>query len=151
MTVVNMENIVLQKNDGSRFDLFEYQGKNNLLLIFFRGAWCGHCKKQLSGLQKRLSELEKMNCKVVAISGDSKLKSSLLKNFFKLDFQVLADENFSVIDKYNLKTEYKSKPVAKPAVFLYNSEHQEVFSYIGEDYDDRLSADTLIEKIAEYR
>ncbi len=151
MTVVNMENIVLQNNDDSRFDLFKYQDKNNLLLIFFRGAWCGHCKKQLSGLQKRLSELEKMNYKVVAISGDSKLKSSLLKIFLKLDFPVLADENFSVIDKYNLKTEYKNKPVSKPAVFLYNSEHQEVYSYIGEDYNDRLGADTLIEKIAEYR
>ncbi|MFH0987861.1 MAG: redoxin domain-containing protein, partial [Parcubacteria group bacterium] len=84
-----MFNIIIQTNDGADFDLREYQGDKNALVVFFRGAWCNHCKKQLQDINKRLAEFDTLNVRVVAISSDNKFNSSLLKNFLQLKFPVL--------------------------------------------------------------
>jgi len=143
-----MKNFILQKNDGSKFDLAKYQGNDYLILIFFRGAWCNHCKKQLLDINNHYAEFSELQIKPLAISCDSKLKSNLLKNFLKLKFSVLSDSEFAVIDYFNLKTEYKGQIVSKPATILIEPQkHKVIYEYVGVDYDDRLSAKTILNNI----
>lgn len=144
MNAVNMKNYKLINNDNTEFSLYDFQANNYLLLLFFRGAWCNHCKRQLQELQKNIHELEKNKIKLIALSSDSKFNSSLLKTFLHLDFPIISDAAFKLIDDYNLRVTYKEKEVSKPAVFLYNPNHEEVFRFIGETYDDRISAKELL-------
>lgn len=144
-----MNNFILQNNDGSPLDSYQYQGDKNLLLIFFRGAWCNVCKKQLKELNARLPEVDALNTKVLAISSDTKLKSSLLKTFLRLNFPVLADETLTVINAFGLETTDKGRRIAKPSVFLLNPQHETIYQYIGQEYDDRLTAQEIIANITE--
>jgi peroxiredoxin len=144
-----INNFQLENFDGSEFDLYRFGKESFVLLVFFRGAWCSHCKKQLADLQTSLPEFNKLNIKIVALASDVKFKLSLLRTFLKLDFTVLADENLRVINKFNLQTEYKSHKVSKPAVYLMNPQKEIIFSYISEEYDDRLSSRKILEAIKE--
>jgi len=133
--------------DGESKTLRDLQEQSNLLVIFFRGAWCNHCKKQLSELNNVFEQFERLDVKPVAISCDTRFKSSLLKTFLKLHFPVLSDEKFKLIDAFDLRTVYKGKEVAKPAVFLFNFEGTQIFNYIGTDYDDRLAGQEVLKEV----
>ena len=143
----SLKNYTVQNNNGEDFIFHDFQADKNLLVIFFRGAWCNHCKKQLQDLQKNISEIEKFNVNIIAISSDSKMNSSILKTFLKLSFPVLSDSDCKIINDYNLKASHKGKEVSKPAVYIYNKKHEEIFNIIGDTYDDRLSAEALIKTI----
>ena len=139
-----MLNLALQNNDGSEFDPAEYQGNSYLLLVFFRGAWCNHCKKQLNELEQAIESFSAANCKILAISPDTKFNSSLLKSFLRLSFPVLSDMDLKITDQYDLRAVYKDKIVPKPSAFIYAPSGELKFSYIGADYDDRLSAKQIL-------
>ena len=137
----------IENNNGSTFSFHDYQGNNSLIILFFRGAWCNYCKKQLQEVEKNISKLNDKNIKFLALSSDTKMNSSVLKTFLKLSFPVLSDPDFTIINDYKLKVTYKDKDVSKPAIFIYNQQHEEVFQIIGENYEDRLSAEALLETI----
>lgn len=143
-----MFNFELQNNDDSRFNLKEYTGNNRLLVIFFRGAWCNYCKKQLKEIQNSLFEFDKLNIRIIALSCDSKLNSSLLKEFLKLEYPVLSDSAFKIIDYFEFRTKHKGKDVSKPAILLFNPEGKEIFRHVGVDYDDRIGTEKLIDIIS---
>lgn len=142
-----VENFKLENFDGSQFDFFEFGKNSHVLIIFFRGVWCNHCKKQMQEIQNKLNEFKQLKIKILAIASDSKLNLSLLKTFLKLDFTILADPNLKVINKFNLQTKYKDKQVSKPAIFLITPENKIAYSYISQDYDDRLSAVEILNKL----
>jgi peroxiredoxin len=146
-----MKKFILKDNDGSEFDLFEYQNAGYLVLIFFRGAWCGHCKKQLVELNDNFEEFAKLNTKLVAISSDTAFKSSLLKTFLRLKFPVLSDTKLEMIEYFNFKTVHDNQIVSKPAVLLFNSEHEQVIAHISENYDERIDTMALINEIKQLK
>lgn len=118
------------------FDCYKYQGNDFLLLIFYRGAWCGYCRKQLNELNKYYEDFEKLEVKVLAISSDSLLNTSLLFNITKSRFPLLADPDYKIFKLFNLP-KVKDKKKVKPAIFLINPAKQIVYSYVGKDYRDR--------------
>ena len=145
-----MKKILLKNNDGSDFDLFAYQDNKLLVLIFFRGAWCGHCKKQLVELNNHFEQFNNLNAKLVAISSDSAFKSSLLKTFLRLKFPVLSDSNLEMIEYFNFKTVHNNKIVSKPAILIFNPEHEQVIAHVSENYDDRVDTMALINEIKQF-
>lgn len=144
---MEMLDIKIMGTDGVERTLKEIQFGKNLLVIFFRGAWCNHCKKQLFELNNFIERLSDIGVSVVAVSSDSRFKSSLLKTFLKLKFPVFSDESFALIDAFGLKTEYQEKQISKPSVFLFSSEGKLLFNYIGTEYDDRLSASEIVKQV----
>lgn len=142
-----MKNFILQNNDGSEFDLYEYQEGSFLIIIFFRGAWCGHCKKQLVELNEHLEQFNSLNAKLVAISSDSAFKSSLLKTFLRVKFPIISDVKLELIEYFNLKTIYNDQIVSKPAIFVFSPEHEKVIEFVSENYDERVDTGSLIERI----
>jgi len=143
-----MFNFELKNNDDSVIDLSDYLNQKRLLLIFFRGAWCNYCKKQLKEIQSEIAEFNKLNIKIIALSCDNKLNSSLLKEFLKLDYPVLSDSDYKVIDSFNFRTIYKGKEVSKPAVILFNDNGTELYRYVGKDFDDRIETHELLNELS---
>jgi peroxiredoxin len=140
-------NFQLENNDNSLFDFYAFAEEEPALVIFFRGAWCRHCQHELQDFQTHTAELNTLGVKVVAISSDTKLKSSLLKTFLKLDFSVLSDANFNLIDRLNLKTKYKEQIVSKPALYFIAREKEILFEIVSDSYDDRPSAASVVQRI----
>jgi len=147
----NMKKFLLKNNDGSNFDLYNYQGSSYLVLIFFRGAWCGHCKKQLQEINNHFEEFEKLNIKLLAISSDTSFKSSLLKTFLRLKFPVLSDANLEMIEHFNLKTVHNNQIVSRPAILIFSSEHKKIIEHVSENYDERVDTTALINEIKQFK
>ena len=139
-----MQNFTLQKNDGSTLNFEQYQADNYLLLVFFRGAWCNLCKKQLVEINSLINEFSSLKVKPIAISPDTKFKSSLIKTFLRLKFPILSDCSFAVIDYFELKTKFKENITSKPAVILISPDHQVVFEKISEEYNDTMSGKNIL-------
>jgi peroxiredoxin len=126
------------------FDLYAFISTQKGLIVFFRGSWCHHCRRQLSELRDNFSTIQKKGYEIVAISNDSTYKSSLLKTFLHLPFPVLADEDSSLITKLNLLTSYHEKSVSKPAIFIIDENKNIIWQHIGTDYDDIPSATEIM-------
>ncbi|OGF31092.1 hypothetical protein A2533_03565 [Candidatus Falkowbacteria bacterium RIFOXYD2_FULL_35_9] len=149
MIVANMkfENFQLKNPDKSEFDLYNYLGENKGIIIFFRSTWCSFCKRQLADFQNHYDDFVQAGVKIIAISNDTELKTSLLQNFLYLKFPLLSDINSELIKKYNLSTTYKDELVSKPAIFIIDQEKNIKNTFISEDYDNVLSAKIILAKV----
>ncbi len=80
---------------GKRVTLDEYKGKN-VILVFYLGAECPHCMRQLHAIGDKKSEWEKLNTVVLAVSSaDSKQNAKGLKDFGDLPIRLLSDDQFA--------------------------------------------------------
>jgi peroxiredoxin len=146
-----IKNFIVENNCGDKVRLSDFHKSKKLLLVFFRGVWCQYCKKQLLDIQRHFAKIRKAGFAVLAVSNDNKLKSSLLKNFLQLDFPVISDEKMALINYFRLKTKYRGKVTAKPALFFFDNRQKLFDSYIGKKYDDRLSAKSILKRIKELK
>ncbi|MDP2684339.1 MAG: peroxiredoxin family protein [bacterium] len=136
------KNFKLKDYQDKVFNLFEYQKKSDLLLLFFRGEWCNQCRKQLADLNKNISWFKKNNIKIVALSSDSELFTSILIEIIKPKYPILSDIGWKVFNLYGFKKPANQKKI-KPALLLINQDHKIKYSYIGLNYLDRLTIPQL--------
>lgn len=144
MILKKAQNFKLTTIQGEPFECFKYQGKSYLLLIFYRGSWCNYCRRQIESLNRYYSKFRKLKIKIVAISGDSQLKTSLLTNITHSKFPLLSDEKLKVIKLYGVKT--KRSRVDNPRIFLINPQREIVYTYYSKNYKDRPDTPTLLRK-----
>jgi peroxiredoxin/cytochrome c-type biogenesis protein CcmH/NrfG len=80
---------------GKRVTLDEYKGKN-VILVFYLGAECPHCMRQLHDIGGKQTEWERLNTVVLAVSSTAPEKNSAgLKEFGKLPVRLLSDEHYA--------------------------------------------------------
>ncbi len=142
MKALHAKNFQLEKIDGNTFDLFEYLGESWLLLIFFRGEWCGNCRKQLEEINNNYQWFRDRSVKVVAVSADTKLFTGILRETLAAKFEIFSDEKWSAFSKYGLEQPKDPKDIM-PALFIVNPRHEIVFKYIGKSYSDRPSMKSI--------
>ncbi|MEL7002658.1 MAG: peroxiredoxin family protein [Bacteroidota bacterium] len=155
---------------GNKVDLKNYQGQR-LLLSFFRKAACPFCNMAIQQLIKRHSEFENKGIKIVALFAST--KDDVLKYAGKQNapFPIVADERNEIYEKYGigqsyggmLKTMLNPVKVWKaikggffslrtvpqdpvlPAEILINEDQTIQRAYYGNDYDDHLSVDEILQ------
>lgn len=105
-------------NDVALQDLLT---KGNVVLTFYRGAWCPYCSRQLHEYQKRLGDIQGLGAQLVAISPqapDSSLSQSQKHN---LEFEILSDHHNQVAAEFGLR-------------FDMPEEHIELLEQVGASY-----------------
>lgn len=142
MDIKKVKNFVLKDYKDEVFDLFEFQNKSDLLLLFFRGEWCSQCRKQLSDLNKNFNWFKKNNVKIVALSSDNELFTSILIEILKPKYPILSDSSWQVFNLYGFKKPIDPKRI-KPTILLISKDHNIKYSYIGLNYLDRLTIPQL--------
>jgi peroxiredoxin/tetratricopeptide (TPR) repeat protein len=86
---------------GHRVTLDEYKGKN-VILVFYLGAECPHCMRQLHTLGEKKDEWERLNTVVLAVSGASpETNSAGVKAFGDLPFRLLSDDHFANAHRFH--------------------------------------------------
>lgn len=131
---------------GKIFELYKALKKSNVLIVFYRGYWCGSCRTQLTEINRHLQRFSKSGVAVVTVSADRPLEANLLKNFLKLKFSVLPDAEWKIRSRFGLPRPKDAKKT-KPAIFLINIKRRVVFSHIGKNFKDRPTLGTLLKKI----
>ena len=154
--------------NGDRVSLGNFTS-DFLVVSFYRGGWCPFCNLELKALQGILPQLEAFNTALVAISPETPDYSLSTAEKNELTFTVLSDVNntyarslglvfqlpadlqevyygFNLkVDQHNGNQDYE---LPMPATYVINQQREIIFSFIPEDYTERLDPDHILEIIA---
>jgi peroxiredoxin Q/BCP len=89
-------------DDGTKVSLADYKGQN-LILYFYPKANTSGCTHESVEFRDALKDLRSLNAAVVGCSGDSVEDQTKFKTRYKLNFPLLADTAFEVVDAYEAR------------------------------------------------
>jgi peroxiredoxin len=70
---------------GGTYRLSDQRPRTFTMVVFFRGLHCPVCRAQLSELNRRLGELEQRGIDVIAVSGETRERTTQLAEEWKLE------------------------------------------------------------------
>jgi peroxiredoxin len=83
--------------------LSDYKGKKNVILIFYAENSWGVCRRQLGQLQKQISDIEKLNTEVIAIStAGNQQDVEKSKENIEITYALIPTPNRKVVEEYGL-------------------------------------------------
>jgi peroxiredoxin len=142
--------------------------QGNLVVVFYRGAWCPFCNLYLRNLQQNLPQIKENGGNLVAISVENPDNSMKVAQKNNVEFTVLSDPNLDVARKFGIvyqlspetDAQYKGYGIdlvkqngtAKPelplsATYIVNKKGEIVYSYLEPDYKKRAEPSVLIETL----
>lgn len=157
--------------DGEKVDLKNYIENKTVVIVFYRGAWCPYCIRQLSALSEIKPTLDSLGVELIAISADdyTKIDSSYTRSDAD-DYTLFSDKNVSAINAFGIgwkvdddlyqkyKNQYgmdaewwsgsKHHILPVPAIFVIVKgiiKHQ----YVNPNYSKRLSPKVLLSFVSE--
>lgn len=155
----------IKDQSGIEVSLKDLRKKGQTVLVFYRGAWCPYCNRQLKALQDSLMLIKDKGAQVVAISPEAaaSIDSTIAKT--GAVFPVLHDVNgvlakaygvgYKVddrtINRYKMAgidllkvNEQKEAVLPVPAVYIINSEGTITFRHFDENYRRRISVKDIV-------
>ena len=89
---------------GRIINLSNFKGKKKFLLIFFRGYWWPHCRRQLAELSKiKLPEdTELWAVSVESSEASAEFKKRNTEKGYPISFPLLWDKDYKIIDAFGL-------------------------------------------------
>jgi len=139
--------------------------ENKILLVFYRGNWCPHCKKHLSSLQEHLNEFKSKGVFVVVVTPETVEKTIETAEKFKTDFSIVHDPNNKIMTDFNVVFEVNQENVPNyykivaervkenngnnnvlpvPATFLINTNGKIIYMQYDPDYINRSDFDEIL-------
>lgn len=106
---------------GRSVKLSDYHGKKNLVLIFYSGSFCSICGRQLANLQSHLTDFNKQDAEVLAISADDQTNARKVVGEYGLSFPVISDADKSLIKKFGVGN-VSQEGIAWPASFVIDKQ-----------------------------
>jgi len=116
--------------------LSEFLGMGKpVVILFFPGAFTSVCTKELCTFRDRMSELEKADATVIAISVDSPFVLKEFRERNMLNFTLLSDFNREAIKAYDvvLPDLLGLKGLAKRAVFIVDKDGVIRYRWVSDD------------------
>ncbi len=146
---------------GNPVDVNALVTQKPTVLLFFRGGWCGFCKKQLVEIRQNYDKIEAEGFQVIAISPDSAANSAETQDKFNLPFPVLGDPTAQALKDYGIAWEVAGKDDAyyaklenaageahhilpAPAYFIVNTQGKIHFQYVNPNYRVRLPFELML-------
>lgn len=87
---------------GEKVSLKDFKGKKNVVIYFYPRANTPGCTVQACGIRDYKKEFEKLNTVVLAISPDNVKKLQSFEEKQSLNFDLLADEDHAIAEKYGV-------------------------------------------------
>lgn len=89
-------------DDGSTVALNDFQGRN-LLLYFYPKANTSGCTHEAVEFRDRMMDFQALKTSIVGVSGDTVDEQTKFKQRYSLNFPLLADTEFAVIEAYDAR------------------------------------------------
>jgi peroxiredoxin Q/BCP len=89
-------------DDGRTISLADYRGKN-LILYFYPKANTSGCTNESIQFRDALKKFQAANAEIVGCSGDSVASQTKFKQKYSLNFPLLADTEFDVVEAYGAR------------------------------------------------
>ena len=92
----------LQNQAGENVSLKDFKGKKNVVIYFYPKASTPGCTTQACGIRDTKTELANLDTVVLGISPDNPKKLQKFIDKYDLNFDLLADEDHAVAEKYGV-------------------------------------------------
>lgn len=92
----------LENQRGEKVSLKDFKGKKSVVLYFYPRANTPGCTVQACGIRDKRNEFEKLDAVVLGVSPDSVRKLQGFEEKQALNFDLLADEDHAVAEKYGV-------------------------------------------------
>ncbi|MBB1286395.1 AhpC/TSA family protein [Flavisolibacter sp. BT320] len=158
----------MKDQSGVEVSLKELRKKGPVVLLFYRGAWCPFCNRQLKGLQDSLGMLYTRGAQVVAITPElpEGIDSTVKKT--GAIFPILHDQDLKVSSAYQVVYNVDERTVGRyktggidllkvngqrsamlpvPAVYIINTEGSVTYRYFNENYRTRVSVQEILKNL----
>lgn len=140
-----------------------------LVLIFYRGNWCGHCNRYLSRIQDSLKFIQESGALIWAITPQTVDNAEVMQNKRASTFPILSDIDEEVMKSYDViftvTKAYQNKvsigkltsisnhndqeeahlPV--PATFIIDKNQKIVYRHFDYDYSKRASVEEILKAL----
>lgn len=145
------KDFTLKDSSNNEVALHSFQGKKNVVLLFFPLAFSGVCTTELCTTRDNMKVYDSLNAEVIGISVDSPFSLKAFKESNNLNFTLLSDFNKDVSRKYGVLYDefFGMNGVSKRAVFVINKSGNIVHSEILEDAGDMPNLNKVQEVLSE--
>ena len=125
----------LKNTQGEQVSLQDYQGSQNVVLLFFPLAFSSVCTDELCHMRDNLKDYEKLDAEVAGISVDSFYALREFKKQQNLNFTLLSDFNKEACNSYGAKHEdlFGYKGVAKRSAFVVDKQRKIAYAEVLDD------------------
>lgn len=167
-----MPDFTLNDALGNKVSSANLLKQGNLVVVFYRGAWCPFCNKYLHTLQENLPRIKENGGVLVAISVENADRSMAIAKKNELAFTVLSDPGLMVARMFKivyqmpdaLNERYKSGGIdlAKmnsmdkaelpiSATYVVKKNREIVFAHIEPDYKKRAEPNDIVAALAKLK
>ncbi len=155
--------------NGKVIDSEKILKNEKILLVFYRGNWCPHCKKHLGELEKNLSALQEKGVFVLVVTPESEEKTRETQEKFETSFSIVHDSGNQIMKDYKvafdvnetnvpnyydkiteLVNEYNSeseKVLPVPATYLIGTDGRIEYVQYDPDYKNRSDISEIVESL----
>jgi peroxiredoxin len=125
----------LKTNKMKDFKLSEYQGKQNVVILFVPLAFTGVCTKEFCSVRDDINTMQNENTQVVGISVDSPFSLDAWATKESYNFPLLSDFNKEVSASYGSIYEnlLGFKGVSKRSAFVVDKKGVVQYAWVSED------------------
>lgn len=148
---------------GKTVSLKELAKKGKVVVMFYRGAWCGFCNKYMSELEATLPEFSAKNTTVIAITPEIEESISKTIEKTKSSFSIIYDKDRKIMKDWkvaysltdDMKTKYRGYglnlekqqgdwmlPV--PATYVIGQTGRIEFVHFDENYQQRANIKNIL-------
>ncbi|HSX49835.1 MAG TPA: thioredoxin-dependent thiol peroxidase [Cellvibrio sp.] len=92
----------LKNQAGNEVALKDFKGKKNVILYFYPKASTPGCTVQACGIRDTRSEFDALEAVVIGVSPDAPAKLQKFVDKYDLNFDLLADEDHALAEKYGV-------------------------------------------------
>ena len=96
---------------GKEINSSEILKDHMILVIFYRGNWCPHCRKHLNSLQEHLKEFTKKGVYVMVVTPETVEKTRETQKKLKTSFSIIHDEDNKIMNDYKVAFEVNKENV----------------------------------------
>lgn len=167
-----MPDFTLSDAAGKTVNSKDLRKTGNLVIVFYRGAWCPFCNTYLRSLQKRLTDITAAGGRLIAISVETPDSSMAIAKKNEVAFTVLSDPGLETARKFGIvyqlaaetDKQYKSygldlakrNAMGKPelplsATYIVNKKGKIVYAFLEADYKKRAEPDVIIAELAKIK
>lgn len=118
--------------NGKILSSYDILKDHKILLIFYRGYWCPHCRKHLASVQKHLDEFVKKGVYVIVVTPETVEKTIETSENIKANFSIVHDVGNRIMNDYGVAFDVNTENVPSYYNFVskkvpeYNTDNNNV-------------------------
>ncbi len=97
--------------NGKKINSHEILKYNKILMVFYRGNWCPHCKKHLGSLQEHLNEFIEKGVYVMVVTPESVDRTKETSEMWHINFSIIHDVDNKIMIDYKVAFEVNEENV----------------------------------------